>query len=55
MVVTPAPTVHSTTAHEQNGKVSTDTIYPKIPVFHYLNEDSVLVSNKDFNNKVWIF
>ena len=38
----------------KNGKVSTDTIYPKIPVFHYLNEDSVLVSNKDFNNKVWI-
>ena len=40
--------------HTKNGKVSTDTIYPKIPVFHYLNEDSVSVSNKDFNNKVWI-
>ena len=30
--------------HTKNGKVSTDTIYPKIPVFHYLHEDSVSVS-----------
>lgn len=37
-----------------NGKEVVDTIFPKIPAFKFLNEDSVWVSNKDFKNKVWI-
>jgi protein SCO1/2 len=39
---------------KQNGKTTTDTIYQRIPSFTFLNEDSVLVSNKTFAGKVWI-
>ncbi len=38
----------------KNGKTITDTVYQKIPNFSFFNEDSVLVSNKTFANKVWI-
>ena len=38
----------------KNGKTITDTIYQQIPNFSFFNEDSVLVSNKTFANKVWI-
>jgi protein SCO1/2 len=37
-----------------NGKEIADTIYPKIPQFTYLSDDSVWVSNKDFKGKVWV-
>ncbi len=37
-----------------DGKVVFDSIFPKIPTFSFLNEDSVLVSNKDYKNKIWI-
>ena len=37
-----------------NGKTVVDTIYPTIPTFYYRNEDSVLVSNENFKNKIWI-
>lgn len=37
-----------------NGKELTDTIYPKIPDFSYLNQDSVMVSSKSMKGKVWI-
>jgi protein SCO1/2 len=37
-----------------DGKTLVDTIYPVIPEFHYFNEDSVLVSNKDYKDKVLI-
>lgn len=37
-----------------DGKEVIDTVYPKIPNFRFLNEDSVWVSNKDFKNKIWI-
>ncbi len=37
-----------------DGKVVFDSIFPKIPNFSFLNEDSVLVSNKDYKNKIWI-
>jgi len=37
-----------------DGKTITDTVYPTIPNFSYLNEDSVLVTNETFKNKVWI-
>ena len=36
------------------GKAIADTIYPTIPNFSYLNEDSVIVTNETFKNKVWI-
>jgi len=37
-----------------DGQTITDTVYPTIPNFSYLNEDSVLVTNETFKNKVWI-
>jgi protein SCO1/2 len=36
------------------GKEVTDTIYPKIPEFSYLNQDSVVISSKSMKGKVWI-
>ena len=30
---------------EENGQVITDTIYDRIPLFHYINQDSLPVSN----------
>ena len=40
--------------HKKNGKEIIDSIYLTIPVFQYLNEDSIRVTNSDFKNKVWI-
>ena len=40
--------------HKKNGKEIIDSIYSTIPIFHYLNEDSIRVTNSDFKNKVWI-
>lgn len=37
-----------------DGKTIVDTVYPTIPYFQYFNEDSIIVSNKDFKNKIWI-
>lgn len=37
-----------------NGKEISDTIYPKIPQFSYLNQDSVMISSKSMKGKVWI-
>ncbi len=31
-----------------------DTVFPKIPNFSFLNEDSIKVSSSTFKNKVWI-
>lgn len=31
-----------------------DTIYHHVPEFDYLNQDSVMISSKDFKNKVWV-
>ena len=39
---------------KKNGKEIIDSIYSTIPIFHYLNEDSIRVTNSDFKNKVWI-
>lgn len=39
---------------ETNGIRSFDTIYPKIPAFAYLNQDSVLVRSKSLKGKIWI-
>lgn len=39
---------------ETNGIREVDTIYPKIPVFNYLNQDSVMISSKEMIGKIWI-
>lgn len=37
-----------------DGKTIIDTVYQTIPPFSYLNQDSVFVSDKDFDNKIYI-
>lgn len=37
-----------------DGKEIADTIFPKVPEFNYLNQDSVLISSKDLKHKIWI-
>ncbi|MHB1179898.1 MAG: SCO family protein [Daejeonella sp.] len=37
-----------------DGKTVVDTIYQTIPPFSYLNQDSVIVTEKDFDNKIYI-
>ncbi len=37
-----------------DGKEVADTIFPKLPEFSYLNQDSVLISSKDIQHKIWI-
>lgn len=37
-----------------DGKEVADTIYPKVPAFSYLNQDSVMIHSKDLKNKIWI-
>lgn len=37
-----------------DGKTVVDTVYHTIPPFSYLNQDSVVVTEKDFDNKIYI-
>lgn len=37
-----------------DGKTVVDTIYQKIAPFQYLNQDSVLISDKDFDGKIYV-
>lgn len=37
-----------------NGKKFTDTTYRTIPPFLLRNQDSTIVTNKDFNNKIYV-
>lgn len=37
-----------------DGKEVADTIFPKVPDFSYLNQDSVMIHSKDLKNKIWI-
>ncbi len=39
---------------ETNGVQSVDTVFPKIPAFSYLNQDSVMINSKSMKGKVWI-
>ena len=39
---------------EKDGKQTNDTVFPKIPFFAYLNQDSLKVTSKDLKGKVWI-
>ncbi len=36
------------------GENTSDTIYPKIKDFLFINQDSLVVTNKTFNNKIYI-
>ncbi len=40
--------------HQVNGKTVVDTVYQTVPAFSFLNQDSVQVTNKDFNNKIYV-
>ena len=37
-----------------NGKVIIDTLYQTIPPFTYFNQDSTLISDEDFDNKIYV-
>lgn len=37
-----------------DGKTVVDTVYQTIPAFSYLNQDSVVITDKDFDNKIYI-
>ncbi len=37
-----------------DGKIVIDTVYQTIPPFSYLNQDSVIITDKDFENKIYI-
>jgi len=37
-----------------DGKEVEDTIYPKIPAFKYLNQDSIMITSQSMKGKVWI-
>lgn len=37
-----------------DGKEKADTVYPRIPDFKYLNQDSVMVTSESMKGKVWI-
>lgn len=40
--------------YEKGGEVFVDSVYPKIPFFQYLNQDSVMIRSTDMQGKVWI-
>ncbi len=37
-----------------DGKTIIDTIYPTIPSFQFLNQDSIIITDKFFDNKIYI-
>ncbi len=40
--------------YSKNGETYTDTVYPKIPKFTYLNQDSIEITSTKYKGKVWI-
>jgi len=40
--------------YSKDGTLTNDTVYPKIPKFTYLNQDSVKVSSTQYKGKVWV-
>lgn len=42
------------TERVENGITIIDTIYPKIPAFEFLNQDSTLITDKDFDHKIYV-
>lgn len=39
---------------EVNGKMVTDTTYQTIPPFTFINQDSATITNKDFDNSIYV-
>lgn len=39
---------------ETDGVRTTDSIYPTIPAFKYLNQDSLMIRSKQMKGKVWV-
>jgi len=39
---------------EVNGKTITDTVYQTIPAFSFINQDSVIITEKDFDNGIYV-
>ncbi|ASS47190.1 MAG: hypothetical protein A3D31_15185 [Candidatus Fluviicola riflensis] len=39
---------------ETDGVRSVDSVYPTIPAFKYLNQDSVMIHSKEMKGKVWV-
>lgn len=37
-----------------DGKTIVDTVYSTIPSFQFLNQDSTIISDKDFDNKIYV-
>jgi protein SCO1/2 len=37
-----------------DGKTVVDTVYQTVPPFSYLNQDSVVITDKDFDNKIYV-
>ncbi|HCN84574.1 MAG TPA: SCO family protein, partial [Sphingobacteriaceae bacterium] len=37
-----------------DGKTVIDTIYKTIPAFNFLNQDSIQITNKDFDGKIYV-
>jgi protein SCO1 len=37
-----------------DGKTVVDTLYHQIPAFTFLNQDSTIITDKDFENKVYV-
>ncbi|WP_207425489.1 SCO family protein [Pedobacter sp. SYSU D00535] len=37
-----------------NGETVVDTIYQTVPAFSFINQDSAVVSDKDFNGKIYV-
>jgi protein SCO1/2 len=37
-----------------DGKEVSDTVYPTIPYFYFLNDDSVIVKSTDMKGKIWV-
>lgn len=40
--------------YEKDGRYGVDTVYPTIPAFRYINQDSQWVSSASMKGKVWI-
>ena len=37
-----------------NGEVIVDTVYQTVPAFSFINQDSAIVTNKDFDGKIYV-
>ena len=44
----------TTTESVVDGKTVIDSVYPQIPVFSFINQDSVAISEKNFDNKIYV-